>query len=62
MVKRLLWKCCLLREPFPNLSKHILSQQTADILLKPCDEDEDVDGENNSERFVFFCSHTNLYD
>ncbi|RMB96752.1 hypothetical protein DUI87_26818 [Hirundo rustica rustica] len=26
------------------------SIQTADILLKPCDEDEDVDGENNSER------------
>uniref|UniRef100_A0A674HKW4 Protein FAM13B n=1 Tax=Taeniopygia guttata TaxID=59729 RepID=A0A674HKW4_TAEGU len=26
------------------------SAETADILLKPCDEDEDVDGENNSER------------
>ncbi|XP_009695278.1 PREDICTED: protein FAM13B isoform X2 [Cariama cristata] len=26
------------------------SAQTADILLKPCDEDTDVDGENNSER------------
>nr|XP_041574938.1 protein FAM13B isoform X6 [Taeniopygia guttata] len=26
------------------------AEQTADILLKPCDEDEDVDGENNSER------------
>ncbi|XP_030911027.1 protein FAM13B isoform X1 [Geospiza fortis] len=26
------------------------SAETADILLKPCDEDEDVDEENNSER------------
>ncbi|XP_076206286.1 protein FAM13B isoform X3 [Aptenodytes patagonicus] len=26
------------------------SAQTADILLKPCDKDADVDGENNSER------------
>ncbi|KAM9603494.1 protein FAM13B isoform 4-T4 [Morphnus guianensis] len=26
------------------------SAQTADILLKPCDEDADVDGENNSAR------------
>ncbi|XP_075297545.1 protein FAM13B isoform X2 [Opisthocomus hoazin] len=26
------------------------SAQTADVLLKPCDEDADVDGENNSER------------
>ncbi|XP_041337778.1 protein FAM13B isoform X5 [Pyrgilauda ruficollis] len=26
------------------------SAETADILLKPCDEDDDVDGENNSER------------
>ncbi|KAM6196556.1 protein FAM13B isoform 3-T3 [Sarcoramphus papa] len=26
------------------------SSQTADVLLKPCDEDADVDGENNSER------------
>lgn len=60
--QRLLQKCFLLRKLFPNLSKHTFSQQTADILLKPCDEDEDVDGENNGERFVFFCSHTNEYD
>ncbi|KAM6122880.1 protein FAM13B isoform 1-T1 [Phoenicopterus ruber ruber] len=26
------------------------SAQTADLLLKPCDKDADVDGENNSER------------
>nr|XP_010308803.1 PREDICTED: protein FAM13B isoform X2 [Balearica regulorum gibbericeps] len=26
------------------------SAQTADVLLKPCDKDADVDGENNSER------------
>ncbi|KAK2540785.1 protein FAM13B isoform X4 [Columba livia] len=26
------------------------SAQTVDVLLKPCDEDADVDGENNSER------------
>ncbi|XP_029853762.1 protein FAM13B isoform X3 [Aquila chrysaetos chrysaetos] len=26
------------------------SAQTADVLLKPCDEDADVDGENNSAR------------
>ncbi|XP_041253975.1 protein FAM13B isoform X3 [Onychostruthus taczanowskii] len=26
------------------------SAETAEILLKPCDEDDDVDGENNSER------------
>ncbi|XP_038005885.1 protein FAM13B isoform X4 [Motacilla alba alba] len=26
------------------------SAETADILLKPCDEDEEFDGENNSER------------
>ncbi|XP_075020753.1 protein FAM13B isoform X2 [Calonectris borealis] len=26
------------------------SAQTADVLLKPCDKGEDVDGENNSER------------
>lgn len=58
--QRWLWKCFLLREPFPNLSKHTFPQQTADILVKSCDEDEDVDGENNSERFVLFCSHTNL--
>ncbi|KAK4814691.1 hypothetical protein QYF61_025517 [Mycteria americana] len=36
--------------PFPNLSKHTFCQQTADVLLKPCDKDADVDGENNSER------------
>lgn len=43
--------------PFLNLSKHIFCQQTADVLLKPCDEDVDVDGENNSARYVFFFCH-----
>lgn len=49
-----LQKCFQLRMPFPNLSKHTFCQQTVDVLLKPCDEDADVDGENNSERYVFF--------
>lgn len=33
-----------------NLSKCTFCQQPADVLLKQCDKDADVDGENNSER------------
>lgn len=48
--------------PFLSLSKHNFCQQNADVLLKPCDKDADVDGENNSERYVFFfcCLHGRL--
>uniref|UniRef100_A0A8C5UCC7 Protein FAM13B n=1 Tax=Malurus cyaneus samueli TaxID=2593467 RepID=A0A8C5UCC7_9PASS len=55
------YDCCYCLQ-FIYFKTNQLPSVTADILLKPCDEDEDVDGENNSERFVFFCSHTNLYN
>lgn len=40
--------------PFPNVAKRTFCQQAADVLLKTCDEDADVDGENNSEGYVWF--------
>lgn len=40
-----------------NLSKCAFCQQPADGLLKQCDKDADVDGENNSERWEFLIYH-----
>lgn len=45
--------------PFLNLSKHAFCQQAADVLLKRCDKDAEVDGENNSERYESFIYHRN---
>lgn len=41
---------------FLNLSKHAFCQQAADVLLKRCDKDAEVDGENNSERYESYLS------